>query len=115
MAEGQESGEYKRRSLIERSRQWFLTIGTVLDCVAGIIGFLCDSVGVVEFVRNMGASPSPTELATPVESPTSAAPETATAVAMATATAVVTPSPTPLPVMAAQNERLLLVAQFSNF
>jgi tetratricopeptide (TPR) repeat protein len=115
MAEGQESGEYKRRSLIERSRQWFLTIGTVLALVAGIIGFLSDSVGVVEFVRNMGASPSPTELATPVESPTSAAPETATAVAMATATAVVTPSPTPLPVMAAQNERLLLVAQFSNF
>ncbi|MCC6456568.1 MAG: tetratricopeptide repeat protein [Caldilineaceae bacterium] len=113
MADGQESGEQKRQSLTERGRQWFLTIGTVLALLATVIGFLSDSVGVLEFVRNMGASPAATEVVIPLESPTVA--PTETVMVVATATAVVTPMPTALPVMAAADERLLLVAQFSNF
>lgn len=119
MADGQEQGKSKRVSISERSRQWFITIGTALAVLATVIGFLSDSVGVWEYLQSNGFAPVPTEtfakravldqLQTPTPLPT----ETATP--KPTDTPAVTPSPTPLPVSAIANERLLLVAQFSNF
>ena len=115
MADEQKLNDPQRPSWRDKSKQWFITGGTVLALLTTIIGFLSDSVGVVEFVRNMGVSPTPTavevvvvpDLPTPAPSPTPT-PEPS-------ATPVVTPSPTPLPVMAAPGQRLLIVAQFSNF
>ena len=101
MADEQKLNDPQRPSWRDKSKQWFITGGTVLALLTTIIGFLSDSVGVVEFVRNMGVSPTPTavevvvvpDLPTPAPSPTPT-PEPS-------ATPVVTPSPTPLPVMAA--------------
>jgi tetratricopeptide (TPR) repeat protein len=113
-----EQRESKRLSLRERSRQWFITIGTVLALLTTIIGFLSDSLGVLEFVQGYfspaPSTPDVTERVAldPVADPPTlaAAPEPT-----ATPTITVTPSPTPIPVVAAENERLLIVAQFTNF
>jgi tetratricopeptide (TPR) repeat protein len=125
MAEQQQSDGQRRNSLRESSKQWFLTAGTVLALVGTIIGFLSDSVGVLEFLRAQGASVVPTEIAVPREpgegiavvspTPLHTPADVATATLVATAAPVETPSPTPLPVVAAQDERLLIVAQFSNY
>jgi hypothetical protein len=113
------NNELKRVSLRERSRQWFLTVGTVLALLATIIGFLSDSVGVLEFLRSATEpEPAPTEESGShivLQLPTDTPQPTATPMPTPTATVVVTPSPTPLPVVAGENERLLLIAQFTNF
>jgi tetratricopeptide (TPR) repeat protein len=119
--ESQEGEQLKRVSLRDRSRQWFLTIGTVLALLATIIGFLSDSVGVLEFLQgSIEPEPVATEnfaSRTVVLSPTdTVAPSpTLSPEPSATATPTAPPTPTPLPVLAAGDERLLVVAQFTNF
>jgi tetratricopeptide (TPR) repeat protein len=118
----EEKQERKRSSWKERSRQWFLTLGTVLALLATIIGFLSDSVGVLEFWQGNVAPPAeptadpngrvsfdPAASGMPSAIPTNTTAPTVTAAPAGTAT------PTTPPVVAAENERLLLVAQFSNF
>ena len=61
-----DNDKMKRVPLRERSRQWFLTMGTVLALLATIIGFLSDSVGVLEFLRGSEAMPAPTQNAAKV-------------------------------------------------
>lgn len=101
-------------SLRERGRQWFITLGTALALLATVIGFLSDSVGVLEFFQGKlapNAEPSPTVIvrggATDdgMVTPTPAA----------TPTVVETPTATPVPVVAAENEQLLVIGQFTNF
>jgi tetratricopeptide (TPR) repeat protein len=119
MADGQQSGEEKRFSLRDQSRQWFLTVGTVLALLTTIIGFLSDSVGVWQFLQENGivaeATPSvdPKTAFGPIATETPLA--TPTVTPAPTATAVMTPTATPFVIKAAEGERLLIVAQFSNF
>lgn len=100
-----------RQALGERTRQWLLATGTVLALVGTVLGFLMDSLGLVEYVQQLGAPPTPTPALsqpTPQQlavllTPSPTLPPTAT------------PTPTPLPVIAGENEQLLLVAQFANY
>lgn len=120
MAEEHDEQELKVVSWRERGRQWFLTIGTVLALLATFIGFLSDSVGVLEFVQNLqGGAQEPTgSFSTTVvldQLATSTAVPTDTPAPSATPTTAFTPTPTPVPIIAAENERLMVVAQFINF
>jgi tetratricopeptide (TPR) repeat protein len=138
MSEEETQRELKRVPLRERSRQWFLTVGTVLALLATTIGFLSDSLGVLEFLQGRDDE-TPTLIATPTPAatPTLAAENAPSPGELRTlqdtfvpAVTVVpsplvttppavastrTPTITPLPVMAGADERLLIVAQFSNF
>lgn len=115
----QKSAEEQRKSVRERSRQWFFTIGTALAVLATTISVLSDSVGVWEFLKDSDVVPLTAEsrsakvvlesTETPTPSPSPYATPTSTATSAGTLTA------TPLPVMAADQERLLIVAQFANF
>src|SRR4051794_34823625 len=119
MADGQESQKQRNASIGEKSRQWLLALGTVMAIVATTIGFLSDSVGVWQFLKSYGivqeGAPTPeTKVVlasvapeTPVEAPTFTP--------LPTATPVITPTNTPVPIEAAPNERLIIIAQFSNF
>jgi tetratricopeptide (TPR) repeat protein len=113
----QDNRKMKRVPLRERSRQWFLTLGTVLALLATIIGFLSDSVGVLEFLQNSDPSPEPAESAAAKIALERLVTDTPmpTQTPMPTPTTAVSPTATPMPVIAAENERLLIVAQFANF
>jgi tetratricopeptide (TPR) repeat protein len=111
--------EMKSAQAGKRERQWLFSIGTALALLAAIISFLSDSVDVLQFLRGDVATPVPIEeLASKIVLErliTNTSTPEATALPTPTATTVVTPPATPLPVMAAADERLLIVAQFTNF
>ena len=119
----QQVAEQQRKSERQNNRQWFFTIGTVLAVLATTISVLSDSVGVWEFLKNSDIVPVTAESVSPkiaLELNETATPEvtekaTPTLTVTPTSAAVGTPTATPLPVMAAENERLLIVAQFANF
>lgn len=123
MADGQQLNEHqpkeqRHQSLLEKSKQWFLTVGTIIAVVGTGIGFLSDSMGLWEYLSEIGATSTPVVVAVEVrnlkgEVETPAPVETPTLAA--TSSPTLTPSPTPIPVVAAPNERLLIVAQFSNY
>ena len=119
MADEQEPGELKRVPLRERSRQWFLTIGTALALLTTIIGFLSDSVGVWEFLQSNNPFIEPTVEVVPRPAVVGSDVQTPTAIVSPVPTLTpaptITPTITPLPVAPAVDERLLLVAQFTNF
>jgi len=123
MADGQQSRAHRVLSIGEKSRRWFVAIGTVAAIAATTIGFLSDSVGVWQFLKNYEATATPIDTlpsnialaAVITDTVIVTATSLPTATPSLTATPLITPTNTPIPVAAAPNERLLLVAQFSNF
>ncbi|HXF61100.1 MAG TPA: tetratricopeptide repeat protein [Caldilineaceae bacterium] len=114
-------------SLRDRSRQLLLALGTVIAVVGTVMGFLSDTLGVWDALREQLGAPTPAAI-TPEQSlinndtfsttvqtvglsATVGLPPTATP----TVAPAATPTPTPLPVTAAPGETLLLVAQFANY
>ena len=102
-----------RRSLREQTRQWIIAAGTGLAVLATVFGFLSDTLGLWEQVQPIlgGATPTPALVVEPQTGIT----QSLVIAPVETPTPVASPTPTAIPIVAAENETLLVVAQFANY
>lgn len=116
MAEESKQEREALRALRERTRQWIIAAGTGLALLATVLGFLSDTLGLWEQVQPiLGIATVTPVVVAPQEQISQTVAfgpvETPAPTPMPTSS----PTPTAIPLMAAEDETLLVVAQFANY